>query len=298
MISHVMQTRAPLSHGMQTRAPLSHVLVGETTATCTALVVHGILGSARNWLSFIRRHEARTPGWRYVLVDLRNHGDSHDVSAPHTLTACADDLHHLSVHLGLSFDAVIGHSFGGKVVLEYLRRHATAATHTAFVLDSNPGVVNPLDVMGDPHEVIGVVSALRTFTRPIASRVELTDGLRALGFSEAMGGWMTTNLRPLPSGGFDFKFNLDAVEQMLASYFSTDSFDVLASSGDGRRVYMILGGKSDRVREDDRRRLEALSPRVSVHVLPEAGHWVHVDDPEGLSSFIAAKLMAPRGSQA
>ena len=45
--------------------------------TATAFVLHGILGSRRNWRGFVRKLAPRLPDWRFVLVDLRNHGDSH-----------------------------------------------------------------------------------------------------------------------------------------------------------------------------------------------------------------------------
>jgi pimeloyl-ACP methyl ester carboxylesterase len=31
--------------------------------------------------------------------------------------------------------------------------------------------------------------------------------------------------------------------------------------------------------------------RVSLHVLPNAGHWLHVDNPDGLRALIAPELV-------
>lgn len=34
--------------------------------------------------------------------------------------------------------------------------------------------------------------------------------------------------------------------------------------------------------------------KVSVHVLPKSGHWVHVDNPKGLLEIVAPKLSSLR----
>ncbi len=92
---------------------------------------HRLLGQGRNWRSFARRAiepAAAATGrpWRVVLLDLRNHGDSSTVPgihAPHTLTAAAQDVAYTLKHvLGDAPDVLLGHSLGGKVVLELLRQ--------------------------------------------------------------------------------------------------------------------------------------------------------------------------------
>ena len=110
----------------------------DVTATHTALVIHGILGSRRNWQSYVRRLLDAHPEWRFVLVDLRNHGDAPAASPPHTLHACADDLRRLMDHLGLRPDVVMGHSFGGKVALAYGEQYPDHVDEI-WVLDATPG---------------------------------------------------------------------------------------------------------------------------------------------------------------
>ena len=48
-------------------------------------------------------------------------------------------------------------------------------------------------------------------------------------------------------------------------------------------LHFVVGGKSDGFTAADLARLRALSaraPSLAVDVLPSAGHWVHVDDPD------------------
>lgn len=63
-------------------------------------------------------------------------------------------------------------------------------------------------------------------------------------------------------------------------------------------IAIVRAEKSDRWNTDVLRQLETLASKqvdeskgkVSVHVLPNAGHWVHVDNPKGLLEIVAPKV--------
>ncbi|MCK6569957.1 alpha/beta hydrolase [Myxococcota bacterium] len=276
-------------------------VVGPTapgTPEKTALVLHGILGSARNWAGFARRLAPRLPGWRLVLVDLRNHGDSHGQPPPHTLAACAADLVDLCAARGLEPEAVIGHSFGGKVALAYASgaggagERAPAGLRVCGVLDAVPGAVRPEALDGDTHEVVDVVAALREIPLPITSRAALQATLQARGFGPVFAGWMTTNLHAAPGGGLTWRFDLDAVGSMLEAYFETDFWPFLRAVPPSMVVHVVRAARSDRWRAADLAHFADVQPggRVRLHVLPDAGHWVHVDNPAGLSDLLVDAL--------
>nr|GMC88816.1 protein ABHD11 [Ipomoea batatas] len=92
--------------------------------TFTALILHGLLGSGRNWRSFSRSLASSLPSeWRMILVDLRNHGRSAEIGGfepPHTMENAANDVANLVKSQGWNWpDVVIGHSMGGKVTLQF-----------------------------------------------------------------------------------------------------------------------------------------------------------------------------------
>lgn len=242
-----------------------------------AFFLHGILGSRRNWLSFARRIVSNYPQWRLVLVDLRNHGESHGASGPHTLAACAQDLGELAAHLGEEPSVVVGHSFGGKVALVYARDVA-ADLDDLWVLDSSPGKYIPTGT-GSVEQVIRTISALPL---PIAGRRELVRDLTEKGLSMSLAQWMTTNLRATPEG-FVWRFDLDAVREMLLDYAQNDLWSMVECPPAGYRTHFVQGGRSDRWTADDNERLARGSQAgLDLHILPDAGHWVHTDDPDGL----------------
>ena len=78
------------------------------------LILHGLFGSSDNWLSIARYLEKH---FHVVLVDLPNHGASDwvaDMSYPNLARA----LHQQLISLGLKKVSVVGHSLGGKVLMQ------------------------------------------------------------------------------------------------------------------------------------------------------------------------------------
>jgi pimeloyl-ACP methyl ester carboxylesterase len=271
---------------------LAHDVVSAPGAHDAARVVvflHGILGSRNNWKSFAQKLVAAQPAWRAVLCDLRNHGDSHGLSAPHTIAACAEDV--VATVDGARADVVVGHSFGGKVALALAQRGWARET---WVLDCPPG---PRTFGGVDHsEIARVLDAIRAVPMPVASRAALVDALRGMGLSEPLAKWMTTNLRANDAAGgegFVWKFALDAIPEMLASFGATDAWDVVENSSSGR-VVMVRAGRSDRWSSEDVARLTRAAARGTVveHVMPNAGHWLHTDDPATLLALLSSALAA------
>ena len=67
-------------------------------------------------------------------MDLRCHGDSPTLSTDNTMENIAKDVYETLAKNNLSIDAVVGHSFGGKVVLEMMR-NPSSTLKTAVILD-------------------------------------------------------------------------------------------------------------------------------------------------------------------
>jgi pimeloyl-ACP methyl ester carboxylesterase len=68
----------------------------------------------------------------------------------------------------------------------------------------------------------------------------------------------------------------------------------------GLEISIVQAEQSDRWHADDVQRLKALSRRggnpdsgkVSLHVLPNSGHWVHVDNPKGLLEIMVPNFLS------
>jgi len=254
-----------------------------------AFVCHGILGSRRNWRSFARRLTEAHPDLGVITLDLRNHGDSGPVSGPHTLAACAHDIGALSDHLGIEPAVLIGHSFGGKVVLQRASQRPTGLEQV-WVLDSRPEPMSAQEVQDS--DVRQVISTLKSLPDRFSQRSDVVSILTGRGFSRTLALWMTTNLRRQPGDGYVWRFELDGVIAMITDYYRRDLREVLTLPVPGLEVHVVRAEDSNRWPAPVLRWFDALPAGAPgrLHTLPDSGHWVHVDNPDGLLALMDAEL--------
>ena len=232
-----------------------------TTDAPVALVLHGLMGSGRNWRTFARALSARlaaggTP-WRFALVDQLWHGRTFGdrthrewrhpprVQTAAANGACAVDLaasavgdfaaHVRAVNPHCRVAAVIGHSLGGKIALRHLARLGDANAlppHPTqwWSLDSVPSAVAHPD--DDPHGVQRVIDAVRNhLPRTFAAREELGTALSAMPggvtFPRDLVDWLGTNLAPAdPTAGatspLTWQFDPDGAAALYDAYKRDD----------------------------------------------------------------------------
>ena len=271
---------------------LAHTVVtGDAPPRKLALFLHGILGSGANWRSLARRFVRDRPDWGAVLVDLRVHGESLDVSEPpDDLAACADDLDALGEAVeaehGVPVRGVLGHSFGGKVALLWASRHMDALEEL-WLIDSTP---SPRPEAAGSETTLRVLDRLKSVATDVfASRNAFIEAMTGDGITRPIAGWLAMNL-VRDGDGFRFGPSLSRIQALLDDYFVQDLWSVLEAPT-GPRVHVVLGGKSAVFGADDIARVERLATgeRVSLDVIDDAGHWVHVDAPDALREILARR---------
>jgi esterase len=279
---------------------LHHEIVRPETGTprCAFLFLHGILGSGTNLRSIARALVRADASYEAVLVDLRGHGRSAMPGGEQTLEACADDVAELVRSLELPTRGVLGHSFGGKVAMTLARRPdalAEALAHVVLV-DSMPGARHG----GRGSEnVLVVLDALEDVPRHVALREHFVEALVAKGQTRAIASWLAMSLRRTDDG-FEMAFELPAIRALLEDYFARDLWPLFDDEPqrDTPRLHQVIGDRSAVFDAEDREHAARLvrEGRATLDVLP-AGHWVHVDDPEGLVRTLVARVTTPSGER-
>jgi pimeloyl-ACP methyl ester carboxylesterase len=90
---------------------------GATPALPPILLIHGLASAARIW-DLTAPLLARR-GFRVVALDQRGHGESDKPDHGYTFEEIVADDHAVAAALGLERPVVVGHSWGGGVVLNY-----------------------------------------------------------------------------------------------------------------------------------------------------------------------------------
>ena len=369
--------RSFASVGDRDAPPLAYELIeppewvspSEAASAPLALVLHGLMGSGRNWRTFTRALSRRVADegvpWRFALVDNLWHGRTfsdaalretrHPPPGPFRSAAfpdapCAVDLaadavaavaEHIRTHeyethaehagpqRGLvppgfpPAAAVLGHSLGGKIALRALSKARSKDAKTKdeiapraqfWTLDTVPSGVA---TASDPHGVRRVLDAVASLPREFASRddlsaalasargegdEELKDAPNASPFPRDLVDWLGTNLAPTePALGVSSKlgwvFDIEGARALYDAYEREDAeaLRVCVDPPIPFETHVVRAAKSERWDAGVVRALESASAkpgaRVRFHVLPDAGHWLHVDNPEGLRAMVAPELV-------
>ncbi|KAF8664050.1 hypothetical protein HU200_011330 [Digitaria exilis] len=270
----------------------------------TAVLLHGILGSRKNWGSFAKRLAHEFPMWQFLLVDLRCHGDSASIKkrGPHTVASTALDVLKLIVQLRLTPRVLVGHSFGGKVALSMVEQAAKplARPVRVWVLDATPGKVRA-GGDGEDHPA-ELIEFLRRMPKKVSSKQEVVNALVKEQFSVDVARWVATNLRPSDplgqgsSSNFSWTFDLNGISEMYNSYEDTNLWSVVENVPRGVHINFLKAERSlHRWALEDLQRIHTAEELaadegggVEMHVLEDAGHWVHADNPDGLFRILSS----------
>ena len=233
------------------------------TAGPPVVVLHGLLGSARNWTG-IARQLADTR--RVFVLDLRNHGRSPWADTM-SFDEMAEDVAAFIERDDIGPAAVIGHSLGGKVAMRVALTSA-GLVDRLVVVDVAP--VAYAHTFGPFVEAMQQVDLAAVRQRADAER-QLE---RAIG-DPAIRNFLLQNLIRT-EGGYAWRVNLEALAANMP--------ELLGFPDPGDAVYrgptlFVAGGRSPYIKPEHRPLIERLFPEAEHAVIEGAGHWVHAERP-------------------
>jgi pimeloyl-ACP methyl ester carboxylesterase len=253
------------------RASDHHVeLEGQTFGEAGApiVVLHGLLGSGRNWTTVAKRLAGRH---RVITLDLRNHGGSpwsDEMSYPEM----AADVRAYIENAALGPVTVIGHSMGGKTAMR-LALDAPSLVERLVVVD-----IAPVDY---DHSTGEYVEALRALDLDgVTSRNDLDERLADSVAEPAIRSFLLQNLIR-GEQGFTWRANLDVLSEAMPSLMSFPLSDHDSYRGP---TLFIAGANSHYISSDHKPAIERLFHRSELRVIADAGHWVHAEQP---AAFLA-----------
>lgn len=124
------------------------------------VMVHGLAANRAFWFAPYAMPLARQ--FRVTLFDLRGHGYSSMPASGYQPSVVAGDLLALLDQLGIARCALIGHSYGGAVALEFAGLHPDRVERLA-VMDTKVSSLQPLQFLSDSPHLTG-------FERSVAER--------------------------------------------------------------------------------------------------------------------------------
>ncbi|KAI9019360.1 Alpha/Beta hydrolase protein [Phycomyces nitens] len=244
------------------------------------VICHGLFGSKQNWKSLAKAMATRLDRDIYA-IDLRNHGDSpHE--AIHTYDAMSNDLMSFIDENNIQNPVLLGHSMGGKVVME-----------TAF---KAPSTISKLIVVDMPPVSLKVsrnfaayIEAMKEIEQANVRKQSEADAILAQHEPNiGVRMFLLTNLRRQKDGTMKFRVPLSILGKALSN---VGDFDTAGKVYENQTLF-IAGGKSPYyppfIEHADQ--IQQMFPNSRLEVVKEANHWVHAEQPEQVLKLVSGFL--------
>jgi 2-succinyl-6-hydroxy-2,4-cyclohexadiene-1-carboxylate synthase len=243
------------------------------------LLLHGFTGASASWAPL----RAAWRGRRLIAPDLPGHGASVAVDPGlYRMDRCVGALAVLLDRLGVERADVLGYSMGGRTALHFAAAYRERVR--ALVLESaSPGIADPREraervaadeVLAERIERQGVAAfvdyweSLPLFASQRSLPAATRARLRAQRLANAAAG-LAGSLRGMGTGA----------QQPLWERLAGLSLPVL-----------LIAGELDEKYRDLAREMAASLPDALVHVVPGAGHAVHLERPAVFAGLVSRFL--------
>lgn len=238
------------------------------------IILHGILGSSRNWQTAGRDLAAN---FHVSALDLRNHGASQhaeEMSYP----AMVEDVLAWMDAQGIARATVLGHSMGGKVAM-LLACRRPERVERLIVVD-----MAPKDYFWAAHRA--EFAAMHELDlASLQSRAEAELRFEARVDDWAMRKFLATNLERAPEGGgWKWAINLPVLTAALPALEKNPLAEAEAFLGP---TLFVVGGKSRYVQETDWATIKRHFPQARIETIAESGHNPHMETREVFGSVVS-----------
>lgn len=254
------------------------------------VIVHGLYGSSDNWLTVGKKLSAH---YKVYMIDQRNHGRSPN-SNDHSYEVLKEDLagffdqHHIQKAI------VIGHSMGGKTAMAFAADYPEKIEKLVIV-DIAPKDYFRLNDESQYYLHNSIMQAMIELDfSQMETRKDIEKYLSQRIDNLSIVQFLLKNVhRRKENHQFEWRINIGVLY---------DNLDEIISGVNERwfedrkpifnyPVLFIKGENSKYIQQEDYPSIRQIYPDAIIKVIPDAGHWLHADQPqlfmEVLEHFLA-----------
>lgn len=238
------------------------------------IILHGFLGSLDNWQTHARSLSDMATVY---IVDARNHGRSPHYPE-HSYALMAEDLKGFMDEHGLEKASLLGHSMGGKAVMEFAN-HYPDRIEKLIVAD-----ISPREYTWNYDTIFSALHNVKL--DQVSNRSDAEEMLREVIKDDGMAQFLLKSLDRNPDGSYQWKMNLEVLYNNFGEVIKgielhgTYDFPTL----------VIRGAKSKYVESSDIEEYNKHFTDLEVVTLANAGHWLHAEAPKAFLEAVVSFL--------
>lgn len=234
------------------------------------IILHGLFGSLDNWMSLAKYWSENYEVW---LVDQRNHGKSpHDDEFSYV--AMKNDLKFFLEEHNIQNPILLGHSMGGKTVMEFAVNHSELLDKL-IVVD-----IAPVKYQVHHYAILDALDGLDFDF--ITSRRQADEYLSQHIEEAGVRQFLLKNLYWIEKEKLALRFNLDVIKREI---IPISEWSVSEGKYEGPTLF-IKGSESEYIIPSYAQQIAAKFPSYELEEIQGAGHWVHAEAPKAFMTAI------------
>lgn len=235
--------------------------------------VHGLMGAGQNWRKIVHFFEG---SYQCLVYDQRGHGRSFKPETGYAPADYAEDLRQLTMALGWSRFILVGHSMGGRTAFHFAFRHPE---HVEKLVIEDIGPEQQDGAEKYYEELLGVVPDVFS-SREEAKKFFNTDFLQKAKTREnvqVIAQFFYTNIIDLEDGRASFRFRKQNIIDTVKLGRSASLWSEIQQLQ--MPTLWVRGERSAELTQPNYEKILSLNSKIYGTVIPEAGHWIHVEQP-------------------
>ena len=235
-------------------------VVGEGTPL---VILHGVFGSGDNL--YTASKQLAEQGFKVYLVDARNHGLSPHAEE-HNYDVMAADLDELLNSEGLVNPIILGHSMGGKTVMQYAQSFDNY--QKLIIVD-----IAPKFYPTHHQHILEGLNAIPIDS--ISSRKEAEEIFAQYVTDAGERQFILKNIYRTDEGGFHWRINVPVLSKEIYQVGAEIAGDKKIT----KPVLFIRGSESSYISDVDFEEIKQTYTDVQLVTIEGANHWVHAIKP-------------------
>ncbi len=244
---------------------LNHKVIGEGFPI---VILHGLFGMLDNWQTIGKR--LADNGYMVYLIDQRDHGKS-PFTNEFSYQILADDLHDFMEENWLYKAHIMGHSMGGKTIMQFSFDHSDFIEKMVVVDVCNTAYKGGHEIIFQAIDEIDVANT--------NNRENVYNHLLQYKLDEGTTQFLLKNLQRKKESGYEWKMNVRLLKENYANILT--SVGNVNDTTEAKTLF-IRGENSDYIKEENYAAIHKQFTNAAITTIADAGHWVHADQPEKL----------------
>ena len=261
---------------------LYHQELGNISLETPMVILHGLFGASDNWITVGRVLAEKR---QVFLIDQRNHGKS-----PHSVewdyNVMSNDLQEFLTEKNLTNVILLGHSMGGKTVMNFACNQPKTAKNRDLFNIEKLIVADIAPRAYQLHHQKLLEGLLTIDIANLSSRQAADEQLAKFVPENDTRNFLLKSLYRDENGKFAWRINIPVINEKIQGIMNI----LEKKQTFNNPTLFISGGKSNYIKETDIPLIETYFPNYQLKKIPDAGHWLHAEKPQEFVKIVTEFL--------